>query len=449
MQLENELYDFIKQMIDEDSSRLEIVETCISEFHDDYPDYEYDDWSKIVKILMNREDDEEETEISIPFSANPSNVGERYSKALDKLTSMINWVESSPVQIQYWSSIGASKWEKQYEECVELCNCLDFDYSEHNIDDSLYSRITSALSIVEKYTNKLPDYTFIKGDYLREKIPANYGRRRQIKVPQKLSPKDKYITLISSIPALTHYERKELIKRYNNGDKTAFDAIIESYLPSVYKIAQQFNRIYPQIDIQDLIGEGVNALVTFISKNWHTYDMYKSFLWSSIKESMVKFTSNTNYIFSIPPRIETIRLNLIKSIESHSNSGDIVSVYDLTREFNISDYLVNNIHSWLSPEFLDIETIDIEGVENTGKELLAESLSTEIDHALDTLQPREKEILRNYFGIGVPEKELEDIANDLGLTRERVRQIAKKAIRRLRLSGRSRVLATYLENIDL
>jgi RNA polymerase primary sigma factor len=81
---------------------------------------------------------------------------------------------------------------------------------------------------------------------------------------------------------------------------------------------------------------------------------------------------------------------------------------------------------------------------NADRGLINESLATEIDRALDTLQPREKEILRNFFGIGVPEKTLEEIGNDLGLTRERVRQIKEKAIRRLRSSGRSRVLKTYL-----
>ena len=66
MQLGNEVYEYIRQMIDEESSRLEIVESCISEFGDDYPDYEYDDWSKIVKSLMPKEDDEE-VDIFIPI----------------------------------------------------------------------------------------------------------------------------------------------------------------------------------------------------------------------------------------------------------------------------------------------------------------------------------------------------------------------------------------------
>ena len=91
-----------------------------------------------------------------------------------------------------------------------------------------------------------------------------------------------------------------------------------------------------------------------------------------------------------------------------------------------------------------IDVIVNEDSPNADRGLINESLLTEIDRALDTLQPREKEIIRNFFGIGVPEKTLEEIGNDLNLTRERVRQIKEKAIRRLRSSNRSRVLKTYL-----
>ena len=78
------------------------------------------------------------------------------------------------------------------------------------------------------------------------------------------------------------------------------------------------------------------------------------------------------------------------------------------------------------------------------RSLVNESLSKEIDRALDTLTPREKEIIRMFFGIGEPEKTLEEIGDRFNLTRERVRQIKEKAIRRLRNSSRSRLLKPYL-----
>ena len=81
---------------------------------------------------------------------------------------------------------------------------------------------------------------------------------------------------------------------------------------------------------------------------------------------------------------------------------------------------------------------------NADHTLINESLSREIDRALATLTPREADIIRKFFGIGVPEKTLEEIGIEFRLTRERVRQIKEKAIRRLKTSSRSKILKTYL-----
>jgi RNA polymerase primary sigma factor len=81
---------------------------------------------------------------------------------------------------------------------------------------------------------------------------------------------------------------------------------------------------------------------------------------------------------------------------------------------------------------------------NADHKLINESLSREIDRALEQLHPREADILRNFFGIGVPEKTLEEIGIELNLTRERVRQIKEKAIRKLKTNPQSSILKTYL-----
>ena len=81
---------------------------------------------------------------------------------------------------------------------------------------------------------------------------------------------------------------------------------------------------------------------------------------------------------------------------------------------------------------------------NADHRLINESLSKEIDRALEQLTQREADILRCFFGIGVPEKTLEEIGIELDLTRERVRQIKEKAIRKLKTSSRSGILKTYL-----
>ena len=91
---------------------------------------------------------------------------------------------------------------------------------------------------------------------------------------------------------------------------------------------------------------------------------------------------------------------------------------------------------------LDVMPNDDSPIADRG--LINESLSREIDRALATLTQREADIIRMFFGIGVPEKTLEEIGEEYHLTRERVRQIKEKAIRRLKSSSRSRVLKTYL-----
>ena len=81
---------------------------------------------------------------------------------------------------------------------------------------------------------------------------------------------------------------------------------------------------------------------------------------------------------------------------------------------------------------------------NADKELIDESLAKEIDRSLATLTERESDIIKMFFGIGYQEMTLEEIGDKFGLTRERVRQIKEKAIRRLRNNSRSKLLKTYL-----
>ena len=91
-----------------------------------------------------------------------------------------------------------------------------------------------------------------------------------------------------------------------------------------------------------------------------------------------------------------------------------------------------------------IDVLPNEDSPNADRGLINESRSVEVQRALATLTPREADILRKFFGIGMSEKTLEEIGEDLHLTRERVRQIKEKAIRKLQCGGRSRILKTYL-----
>lgn len=91
-----------------------------------------------------------------------------------------------------------------------------------------------------------------------------------------------------------------------------------------------------------------------------------------------------------------------------------------------------------------LDVMENEDSPNADRGLINESLSKEVDRALATLTPREADIIRKFFGIGVPEMTLEEIGEEFNLTRERVRQIKEKAIRRLRSNNRNKILKTYL-----
>ena len=450
MQLGNEVYEYIRQMIDEESSRLEIVESCISEFGDDYPDYEYDDWSKIVKSLMPKEDDEE-VDIFIPIPSRVNSIGNLYKNVIEKLRGLIDWAETSPVPLEKWSISGVSKWSKSYKECLESCKCLELDYFEQNIEESLYNEISTALSQVEEYTARLPKVKAIDTSYLDSSISVNVARRRKIKVPDYYSRKDKYLTLISSIPPTTNYERKKLIKRYHEGDKAALDAIIESFLPMIYNMALQFHEIYPNIDIQDFVGEGACVLASEFAKYEEKYGrMALGYTMGSVKNRMAMFAAESNLLIHLPLNIETYRRELLQNIDTFEQCNERKPTAEEIAE--IMDISIDKVVHLLKFSFESlgdcIELYEEEDESLPVKILTWESLCFEVNRALMTLTPREADILRKSFGIGTKEKTCEEIGDELHLTRERVRQIMVKAVRKLNSGQRSHILQTYL-GVDL
>lgn len=446
MQLENEVYQYIRQMIDDESSRLEIVESCISEFGEMYPDYEYDDWSKIVKSLMPK-DEEESNNVQIFIPTRVSVIGDTYNKVLEKLQGMIEWAESSSVPLERWSVNGVSKWAKQYNECLELCKCLELDYYDKDVDEELYNKISEALSLIEDYTSRLPKVKTIDTSYLDADIPLNIARCKKIKIPEYYTRRDKYLTFISSIPPTTISERRKLMKRYHNGDMSALDAVIESFLPMVYNLAEQFHAIYPNIDLQDFIGEGVCVLVSDFVRYEEKYGKYiVGYVMGSIKDRMARFAAGTNSLISLPLNMETYRREIERQVdifeelnEREPNEEELSEILELPID-RIKPILN------LSCEYFGTrnDLFEIDSDFNADKGLLHESLSQEIGRALFTLTPREADILRKSFGLGTQEKTLEEIGDELHLTRERVRQIEVKAIRKLNSGQRSHILMTYL-----
>ncbi|MDR0386369.1 MAG: sigma-70 family RNA polymerase sigma factor, partial [Prevotellaceae bacterium] len=136
--------------------------------------------------------------------------------------------------------------------------------------------------------------------------------------------------------------------------------------------------------------------------------------------------------------------------ERTPSSEELSIILDIPQE-KVSDTIrVSGRHVSVDAPFVDGEDNSLLDVlvnsdsPNADKGLLNESLSKEIDRALATLTERERDIVKYFFGIGTQEMTLEEIGEKFGLTRERVRQIKEKAIRRLRHSSRSKLLKSYL-----
>lgn len=461
MQLENEVYQYIRQMIDEDASRLEIVESCISEFGDEYPDVVYNDWSKLVKSLMPNKEETEEDIYPTIMPLRVYGVNDIYKKALTKLLQMVDWAEKTPIPLEKWTVNGVSKWLKQYKECLDLCKCIELDHIENSIDESLYNDISDAISKLEEYTSLLPKIEVLNESYIDKGAFINFYRRRNIRVPDNCSRKDKYLTLVSSITPITSSEFKKLVKHYHKGEKSALDAIVESYLPLIYKIAEEFHTVYPSIDIQDYIGEGVLAFCKALGndKTMSSYGIM-SYAISGVKQAMYVYTARYQTMIKIPTNVQYQIDNIRKIGESFMHRfGNEPSAEELAKEMDLPIDRIHELHKVpnscvsidapyeegknysLSDVLVDDDILSADGW------LINESLSIEVDRALQTLTPREAYLLRKFLGIGTPEKTLEEMANEFQLTHARVRQIKEKAIRKLNQGQRSHILMTYLGGI--
>ena len=284
---------------------------------------------------------------------------------------------------------------------------------------------------------------------------------RQLKITKSITNResaslDKYLQEIGREELISVEEEVELAGRIRNGDQVALEKLVRSNLRFVVSVAKQYQN--QGLSLPDLINEGNLGLIKAAEK----FDETRGFKFISyavwwIRQSILQALAEQSRIVRLPlnqvgslNKINKAYARFEQENERRPSAEELAGVVDLPIDKVADTLKFSGRHVSVDAPFVDgedntlIDVIVNEDSPNADRGLINESLSTEIDRALDTLQPREKEILRNFFGIGCPEKTLEEIGNHLGLTRERVRQIKEKAIRRLRSSGRSRVLKTYL-----
>ena len=284
---------------------------------------------------------------------------------------------------------------------------------------------------------------------------------RQLKITKSITNResaslDKYLQEIGREDLITVEEEVELAQAIKKGDRKALEKLTKANLRFVVSVAKQYQN--QGLSLPDLINEGNLGLIKAAEK----FDETRGFKFISyavwwIRQSILQALAEQSRIVRLPLN-QVGSLNKIGKVLSRFEQENErrPSAEELAEELEIpvdkiTDTLkVSGRHVSVDAPFVEGEDnslLDVlvnEDTPNTDGTLMYESLSREIDRALATLTERESDIIKMFFGIGCQEVTLEEIGDKFGLTRERVRQIKEKAIRRLRQGTRSKLLKTYL-----
>jgi RNA polymerase primary sigma factor len=284
---------------------------------------------------------------------------------------------------------------------------------------------------------------------------------RQLKITKSITNResaslDKYLQEIGKYELISVEEEVELAQRIRKGDKRAIEELTRANLRFVVSVAKQYQN--QGLSLPDLINEGNLGLIKAAEK----FDETRGFKFISyavwwIRQSIMQAINEQSRIVRLP-------LNQVSSLSKYKkavskfeqenerkpSADELATILDLPKEKVVNTMRVSGRHVSVDAPFVtgeDNSLLDV--LENSDSpvadsKLINESLSKEIERAFSTLTERERIILKLAFGIGMPEMSLEEIGEKFGLTRERVRQIKDKALKRLRHTSRSNLLKSYL-----
>ncbi len=284
---------------------------------------------------------------------------------------------------------------------------------------------------------------------------------RQLKITKSITNResaslDKYLQEIGKEELITVEEEVELAQRIRKGDRDALEKLTRANLRFVVSVAKQYQN--QGLSLPDLINEGNLGLIRAAEK----FDETRGFKFISyavwwIRQSILQALAEQSRIVRLPLNqvgaLKKINKALAKFEQENERTPtpeELAEILDLPKEKVMDTLRVSGRHVSMDAPFAEGEDNSLANViENpdspiADSKLINESLKKEIERALATLTERERDIIRYFFGIGCPEKTLEEIGEEFGLTRERVRQIKEKAIRRLRHTSKSKSLKQYL-----
>lgn len=286
---------------------------------------------------------------------------------------------------------------------------------------------------------------------------------RQLKITKSITNRenaslDKYLQEIGREELITVEEEVELAQRIRKGDRKALDKLTKANLRFVVSVAKQYQN--QGLSLPDLINEGNLGLIKAAEK----FDETRGFKFISyavwwIRQSILQALAEQSRIVRLPLNqigsLNKINKALAKFEQENERRP---SVDELAEKLGQNDQVEKIAETLkISGRHVSVDAPFVEGEDNSlldvlvnddspiaDNTLMDESLLVEINRALSTLTPRESEIVKLFFGIGGQEMTLEEIGVKFGLTRERVRQIKEKAIKKLKHDSKNRLLKSYL-----
>ncbi|QFQ11701.1 RNA polymerase sigma factor RpoD/SigA [Pseudoprevotella muciniphila] len=284
---------------------------------------------------------------------------------------------------------------------------------------------------------------------------------RQLKINKSITNRqsaalDKYLVEIGREELISTDEEVELAQRIHSGDREALERLVKANLRFVVSVAKQYQN--QGLALNDLIDEGNLGLIKAAQK----FDETRGFKFISyavwwIRQSILQAISEQSRIVRMPLNQVGFQSKLTKAIVSFEQENERrPSVRELAEILNtdvqkVQDALGSNGKKVsVDAPFQEDESnslIDIMTDENaptTDNKMERESLHSDLEAALSILAERESKVLKMLFGIGRSEMTAEEVANKMNLTRERVRQIKERALRRLREAENIEILTKYL-----
>jgi len=286
---------------------------------------------------------------------------------------------------------------------------------------------------------------------------------RQLKITQNITNREnqsleKYFQDVNKIEMITSEEEVELAQRIQDGDAAALEKLVKANLRFVVSVAKQYQN--KSLTLNDLINEGNLGLIKAAQKFDHTRGFkFISYAVWWIRQSIMQALAEHSRLVRIPlnkvgslNKINKAMAELEQRYNRAPTDEELAEILEMDDKELKSTLSARTRHVSVDAPFAEgesnslLDVLEDGSISKTDGELeYTNSLQIETERSLATLDPREQQVLRMYFGIGEQTSiSLEQIAETLSITRERVRQIKEKAIKKLQHDSRNRLLIDYL-----